>query len=35
MCRETFNDNELKAKMEEVQVDNDLKGKLIAYVSFY
>jgi hypothetical protein len=35
MCRETSNDNELKATMEEVQADDDLKGKLVAYVSFY
>lgn len=35
MCREAFPDKELKAKMEEVQGDEDLKAKLVAYVSHY
>lgn len=34
MCREVSGDKELKAKMEEVQGDDVLKGKLVAYVSF-
>jgi len=35
MCREAFPDKELKAKMEEVQGDEDLKVKFVAYVSHY
>jgi hypothetical protein len=35
MCREAFPDKELKAKMEEAQGDEDLKAKLVAYVSHY
>jgi len=34
MCREASVDKELKAKMEEVEGDDDLKAKLVAYVSF-